>query len=220
VEQLKVSVDFEFLVGHGFEATEVPRLASKLSAEPRARAAAMALRVVVQQLGWKRLGDRIVETAAPVSGPWRPVRDEYGGAEITRFWREIREGAQIGAMMLPTLSWAGFHLSVGEKCIIGHHFLRFSAFSKDLEGLRRPLMECSRAVAECVGSAQVVYGPDSASRFELVWDLVADGADVGSVLLKLEECCGEPCASFDELEMRRVEWPRTGAEPYLVERLG
>ena len=99
---------------------------------------------------------------------------------------------------VPSFSWAGFHLSFGQRAVAAVHIEKLSGFVLDLDGLRSPLQMCAQALASELRSPKIMYGPDSCSPFEDVL-CVEDGVSLAEISSNARRRCGVPAGSIREM---------------------
>lgn len=186
-----VGVNLSLIMGHDLGAGDLMTLSSRLTASTAMRRAAGRLWLVMKPR-WRSLSP--VEAFATAVAA--QALDER---QTLRAW-DMNEA--------PSLEWAGFSLYIGRHSLEATHLEKLAGFVLDLDGLQGPLRACGRALAAELGSPAVMYGPDSASAFELVSEGVRDGRTLDELLHLAEVQLGPPAEDIrsmaDEHEALRL----------------
>lgn len=191
--RLTVGVNLCVLLEHDLSARELLEFPSRASKSPAMALAARKLWDVMRSR-WPNLG-----TLASFSE--LAANEPLSADDIEAAWRRGDT---------PSFSWAGYHLYFGRHAIEATHLEKLAGFVLDLDALREPLRDCARALAGELGSSQVVYGPDSASAFEVAADGFAAGSTLAEILQVAATHCGPAASSIqamanadEELQLER-----------------
>ena len=186
-----MGINLALLMGHQLEARDLEALGSRLASSTAMRRAAEHLWRVMRPR-WRNLGP-LEEFAAIVAD------DHLDERQVEAAW---------DAGDTPSFAWAGFSLYIGRHAVEATHLEKLAGFVLDLDDLRDPLRTCGRALAIALGSPAVLYGPDSASSFEMVSDGVREGRTLAELVHLAEVHCGPPADDIrsmaDEDEQLRL----------------
>jgi hypothetical protein len=176
-----MGINLALVLGHSLGATELPSFRDRASASPSMRRSAGQLWRIMRPR-WVNL-ERMEEFAMFMAG------ERLSEQGILAAWDRGDT---------PSYQWAGFHLYFGRRAIEATHMEKLAGFVLDLDQLRGPLQACAKALACELRSPYIVYGPDSASPFEQVFDVGASRS-LPELLAIARGKCGEPAPSIREM---------------------
>ncbi|MGQ0505183.1 MAG: hypothetical protein ACT4TC_07660 [Myxococcaceae bacterium] len=170
-----MSVDLSILVQHQLQADDLVLLPSRVKASAKMRQAAERLWGVMKER-WKKLG--LLDSFFAFT-----ANENLAASELEAAWARGDT---------PSFEWAGFHIYAGRRAIHATHLEKLIGFVLDLDHLRQPLRMCALALAQELGSSQVVFGPDSASPYELASEGFMEGRSLQEILQVAIQRCGPP----------------------------
>ena len=168
-----VGVNLSVIMGHQLEARDLRTLGIRLGSSTVMRGAAERLWTVMRPR-WRKLGP--LEAFAAVV-----ANEQLDEGQVLEAW-DVND--------TPSFEWARLSLYVGRHALEATHLEKLAGFVLDLDDLQGPLLACGRALAVALGSPAVMFGPDSASSFELVSDGVCEGRTLNDLLHLAQVHCG------------------------------